>query len=485
MFEIKYYEQVKIHQYFFDKLSEREYNTLSQQKYLWWRVLMKKLLCLILTFALLLSLFSCSVYARGPEDSAGPDGSGQTPVSDVSATVRESGEPAGPEAFREDLFSDVSTRDWFFSNVKNAYELGLMEGYGGGVFAPLGSVTLAEVITIAVRLRSAHLGDDRDLSGGTPWYAPAVEYAAAQGIIRSGDFADYTRQATRAQVAYILSGALPSGALREVNTVEDNSLPDVKMGDAYAAGIYFLYRTGILSGADANGTFYPSSTVTRAETAAIASRIASEPLRVTCAFYAPAYPDLSLRARAGDSFFANTAILGNSLIDGLRGYSNLQTPDYFCATSMSVVSALNNRDVPLRNGAYGTQIDAMAQKQYDKVYIELGINEIGSSTDYFISLYRTLLDRIRAVQPNADIYIMAVTPTSRSKNGTSYNRERVIMYNEALYALAAQWGCYYLDDFTPLADSEGYLADSDTWDGVHFNIAKYAAWEELIRTYYA
>ena len=198
----------------------------------------------------------------------------------------------------------------------------------------------------------------------------------------------------------------------------------------------------------------------------------------------PVYPDLSLRERADDSFFADTAILGNSLVDGLRLYSRLNV-DYYCGTSMSVVSAMYTQNVLLQNGTYGTQLDAIAQKQYGKVYIQLGINEIGNSVDYFIGNYRAMLNQIRATQPNADIYIMAVTPTSRDKNDTAYNRDRVILYNEALYDLAADWGCYYLDDFTPLADGEGYLPASDSWDGVHFAVAKYAVWEEVIRTHYA
>ena len=447
---------------------------------------MKKLLCFILTLALLLALISCGAYADAAETEV-PTGSGessQEPVSGESAAVQESETPEAPRELRADTFSDVNQDDWFFENVKNAYELELMEGYGEGLFAPLNNITLAEVITIAARLRSAYTGDDRDFSGGTPWYAPAVDYAMAQGIIREGDFVGYMANATRTQLAYIFSGALPSGALEEINTVEDSSLPDVKMGDAYAANIYFLYRVGILNGRDGKGTFLPSGTITRAEVAAMASRIADASLRVSCAFYAPVYPDLSLRARADDSFFADTAILGNSLVDGLRLYSRLNV-DYYCGTSMSVASAMNTQNVLLNNGTYGTQLDAMAQKQYGKVYIELGINEIYFDVDYFISSYRTMLDQIRAAQPNADIYIMAITPTSRDKIGTSFDRDRVILYNSALYQLAAGWGCWYLDDFTPLADSEGYLPASQTWDGVHFSVAKYSEWEEVIRTYYA
>ena len=446
---------------------------------------MKRLLSSVLAPVLLLSLFSCSTYAHEPEVSGSISNLGQAPVSGTDTSIQEPEEFADPYEFQEDLFFDVNQSDWFFDHVKNAYELGIMTGRGGGKFAPVDTVSLAEAITMAAKLRSGYTGDDYDFSSGETWYAPMVDYAIAQGIIQAGEFADYTAAATRAQFAYILSGALPSGALEEMNIVEDNSLPDVKMDDKYAASIYLLYRAGILSGSDERGTFSPSGTVTRAEAASITSRIASAPLRTKCEFYAPVYPDLSLRTRADDSFFANTAILGNSLIDGLRMYAKLKTVDFYCGTSMSVKSAMNSKKVLLKSGAYGTQLDAMAQKQYDKVYIELGINEIGGSLDSFIQLYGTMIDKIKDSQPKADIYIMAITPTSRAKVNTSFNRDRVIMYNNALYKLAGERECYYLDVFTPLADSEGYLPKADTWDGVHFVKAKYADWEEIIRTYYA
>ena len=446
---------------------------------------MKRLLSFILTLASLLSLFSCSAHAQRPELSAGVSEPVQPLIFDADTSIQEPEEPVDSNVFREDLFSDVNKGDWFFDHVKNAYELGIMVGQGEGRFAPLNSVSLAEAVTMAANLRSSYIGDDCDFSGGETWYAPMVDYAMAQSMIQAGEFTDYTATATRAQFAYVLSGALPSGALEEINTVEDNSLPDVRMGDEYAANIYLLYRAGILSGSDERGTFSPSGTVTRAEAAAVTSRIASPSLRMKCEFYAPVYPDLNLKARADDSFFANTAILGNSLIEGLRAYAGLKTVDFYSGTSMSVTSAMNSKKVLLNNGAYGTQLDAMAQKQYDKVYIELGINEIGGSVDSFINLYGSILDKIKNAQPNADIYIMAITPTSRDKTGTSFSRERVIMYNDALYKLAGERECYYLDVFTPFADSEGYLPKSDTWDGVHFTAAKYKDWEEIIRTYYA
>ena len=61
---------------------------------------------------------------------------------------------------------------------------------------------------------------------------------------------------------------------------------------------------------------------------------------------------------------------------------------------------------------------------------------------------------------------------------------RINAYNEGLKKLASEMHCYYIDCVSPLVDETGYLPSSDTWDGVHFNIPKYAEWEQVIRTHY-
>ncbi len=51
--------------------------------------------------------------------------------------------------------------------------------------------------------------------------------------------------------------------------------------DKYNGKVLFLYRAGILTGSDWMGNFNPDSTITRAEAAAIISRIADRRLRKT------------------------------------------------------------------------------------------------------------------------------------------------------------------------------------------------------------
>ena len=57
-------------------------------------------------------------------------------------------------------FSDVTENNWFFENVKTAYELGFMNGKEEGKFDPNGNVTVVEAITMASRLHALYNGTE-------------------------------------------------------------------------------------------------------------------------------------------------------------------------------------------------------------------------------------------------------------------------------------------------------------------------------------
>lgn len=99
-----------------------------------------------------------------------------------------------------------------------------------------------------------------------------------KGNHQSGVFV--TKKASRAQFAEIFANSLPDEALQAFNTVEDGALPDVSMSASYAEYVYTLYCAGILTGSDANGTFNPTTYITRAEAAAVVSRMAESNNRV-------------------------------------------------------------------------------------------------------------------------------------------------------------------------------------------------------------
>jgi len=184
-------------------------------------------------------------------------------------------------------FADVNEASWYGYDhqkvVADAYEFGLMQGVGTAGFAPNGQVTLAEAITMAARIHSIYQTGSDTFVQGVPWYQVYVDYAIFNGIIQSTDFPNYTRAATRAELAYIFSKALPVSEFTQQNTV--HQLPDVNSGTAYSSSIILLYQAGVLTGSDAEGTFNPTLSITRAEAAAIISRVAQPMKRASGKIY--------------------------------------------------------------------------------------------------------------------------------------------------------------------------------------------------------
>ena len=370
----------------------------------------------------------------------------------------------------EGMFPDVP-EDWYTPYVAAVYTMGLMQGDADGCFRPDGSVTLAETAALAARIHKTYQGGGSAFTQGEPWYQVYVDYCRSEGILNV-DYADYNAAAKRSEFAVILSRSLPESALPEINAIADGEIPDVAADDAGAKEIYLLYRAGVLTGNDPYGSFAPDSGIRRCEVAAVVSRMAYRSLRREVTLLPkPLYPDLPEGERRDDDFFADAAMLGNSLVDGMMICSGLKV-DYYGQQSANVLNY---------------KVSRALQKQYGKIYIQLGINDYGLSIDSFIDGYRKILNQIREAMPEADIYIMAVTPITKAKNGGQFSMTHIREMNQALYDLAAEQQCWYLDCCEPLCTDEGFLLDKYAgWDGSpHLDASGYVAWAEEIRTHYA
>ena len=175
-------------------------------------------------------------------------------------------------------FRDVSTSAWYYSDVKGAYDTGLINGRDAATFAPDANITYAETIKLAACMNQKYTDGSVTLKNGSPqWYDSYVAYAKDRDII-SKDY-DWNTPATRAGYVEIFAHALPDSALKAKNTVVDNAVPDVNMNHPQAAAIYKLYRAGILTGNDEKGTFQPDNNIRRSEVCAILTRMMNESAR--------------------------------------------------------------------------------------------------------------------------------------------------------------------------------------------------------------
>ncbi len=175
-----------------------------------------------------------------------------------------------------DNFIDVSKSAWYMDNVKDSYELGIMDGNGNGIFNPDGDITIAEAVTISARTHAIYNGKDIPDADGE-WYERYVAYAKENAII-SADFDDYNRAAKRHEVASLFANALPAEYYNAVNSVKE--IPDVPESREYYNDILMLYNAGVVMGSDSFGFFHPESNITRAEIAAVISRAAIPDIRL-------------------------------------------------------------------------------------------------------------------------------------------------------------------------------------------------------------
>ena len=168
-------------------------------------------------------------------------------------------------------FTDVKTSDWFYNDVKNAYDKGLINGKTATTFEPNSNLTYAEAVKLAACMNQRNATGMVTLVNGNPWYATYVGYAQDNGII-SKDY-DWNAKATRAGYMEIFANALPAANLKPVNNVPDGAIPDVPMSHPQADAIYTLYRAGILQGSDSQHSCKPNDNIKRSEVAAILTRM--------------------------------------------------------------------------------------------------------------------------------------------------------------------------------------------------------------------
>lgn len=186
-----------------------------------------------------------------------------------------------------------------------------------------------------------------------------------------------------------------------------------------------------------------------------------------------------------DAAFADAAFLGNSLVDGLQKFGGLAQGRFFAVESASVINIGKAKTTVLSDGEEATLLEALCEEEYGKIFVLLGINEISFAPDYFARLYGGVLDAVVEREPDAEIYVMSLTPVTKAKNdeGSYFTMEAVNAYNDALRALAEERGYRYIDLVEALSGEDGFLPEEDSTDGIHLNREKYLVWAEYLRTH--
>ena len=174
-------------------------------------------------------------------------------------------------------FTDVSEKDWFYSDVMFVYENGLMLGTSKTLFSPHGTATRGMMATILWRMEGSPAPKGKnsftDVEAGK-WYADAITWTAENGI-----FAGYGKDKfgpddpiTREQLAAIFYRyADYKGYDLTVKGNLDKFKDADKITDYAETAMGWAVGSGLMKGKSGN-LLDPQGTATRAEIAAMLHR---------------------------------------------------------------------------------------------------------------------------------------------------------------------------------------------------------------------
>lgn len=185
-------------------------------------------------------------------------------------------------------------------------------------------------------------------------------------------------------------------------------------------------------------------------------------------------------SRAVDNaFFDDAVFIGNSLTEGLMLYGGLDNASYYASKGLMVDSVFTRQAV--MDGSKRVSIrDALGKNHYRKVYLMLGLNELGWCYDsVFADQYAQVVDQIRALQPQAEIYVQSIFPVTKQRSAEDqiFNNPRIQRYNQLIVQMCQQKKVYYLNVAEALEDENGFLPDiAACADGIHLTPASCEKW---------
>lgn len=182
-----------------------------------------------------------------------------------------------------------------------------------------------------------------------------------------------------------------------------------------------------------------------------------------------------------ESYFDDALFLGDSHTAGFHDYAGLRNATYFTKNGITVKEATEKSFVEIDGKKY-TLAEALETRQFAKIYILLGVNELGGgTTEGWIGQYQTLLDLVREKQPDAIIFLQSIFHTTQKKSESSYFKNEVINERNAALAELADNKTIFFLDLNPIFDDEsGALRSDYSGDGVHVRAPYYVQWRDYL-----
>lgn len=193
--------------------------------------------------------------------------------------------------------------------------------------------------------------------------------------------------------------------------------------------------------------------------------------------------------KVGKEYFEDALFIGDSRVEGLKIYSELDNATFYCKEGISLTKILEEKIVKMKikgDKKKVTIVRALKEKKFSKIYLMIGINEVGyRDTDEFKKKYKAVVDKIKELQPEAKIVILGMmkVTTEYAKENPSFSNKNIQKKNDAIATLADNVNVFYLDFNPEICDSKGGVKKKYTWDGVHLKAEYYSIWVKFLKNH--
>ena len=177
-------------------------------------------------------------------------------------------------------------------------------------------------------------------------------------------------------------------------------------------------------------------------------------------------------------YLDDALFIGDSRTSTLYEYAGWENTDFFVKYGLTIWDVW-------KQTMDGRKLEnVLSAKQYGKIYIMLGINELGSGTAVtFREEYERVVAGIRQMQPKAVIFVQAILHVTAEKDaeGTYINNQEVNARNQEICKLADNETVFWLDLNEIMDDpATGKLDSIYSFDGVHLKVKYIDVWREFL-----
>lgn len=188
-----------------------------------------------------------------------------------------------------------------------------------------------------------------------------------------------------------------------------------------------------------------------------------------------------------DDYFSDAVFIGDSRTMGLFEYGGLEEiSTFYCSRGLTIYEMFEAELATDPDSKKKLSVEeALEQNTFSKIYLMLGINEMGGYFDPFVQRYREVVDRLQELQPDAIIYVQAIIRVTeeRSAQGDYITNEGIEMRNDAISQMADNEKVFYLDVNPLVCDESGGMIPSYTTDGVHLKAKYIEIWKDFLKSH--